>query len=278
MSASPSLGVGWGNMCMGSPDNPTYAPPELVFRGWPEAMAAHRLDVIFAQEVMEHHVPLMAKILGTKYFRFTPMHHMECAPGDRNRLGLAVFSHLPFRDLQEVYYGTFNAHPRIAHEREEVGSTDGRLLSCVFQQIAVVAGGVEFILGRSHAPWTYAHDTEFGFIQDAGFHQLLANFGPHGPLSRDQVCGIDTNRPRDAKASAGLPPGWQVFEQVGLTDRVPAWVTSTFDPVYHKGAKAGLEFVLDGLFAGPSYEVPDYELIPGISDHLGYAARIVRAA
>jgi hypothetical protein len=63
-------------------------------------------------------------------------------------------------------------------------------------------------------------------------------------------------------------------DELGLIDHLPANVTSTLDPQFHRAK--GLEYVVDTIFSTPEYEVTEVRVLNGISDHKGIVARVER--
>jgi endonuclease/exonuclease/phosphatase family metal-dependent hydrolase len=80
------------------------------------------------------------------------------------------------------------------------------------------------------------------------------------------LCG-DFNSPRQGEPN-------NIFNQLArrYRDNIPAEITTTLDGSLHKAGQ--LEFVVDGLFTTPEYQVEEVRIVDKVSDHMAVVAEI----
>jgi hypothetical protein len=260
MSSPRPLLIASGNMRYGRPQlwdvpNPA-APPRLPTTLFVDRVRQLDVHVLLVQEVLEHHIPAMRRRLGMSYVFFAPMHHADQPPSrQRNRLGLAIFSRLPFGlepgSLRQIPYAHFNKD-----NPDDWNSFDyaGRPLDAVYQEAVVTWDGQPYRLGNTHFTWSPGG--VYSAKQRAALRNLVRIIGPGRPV----VWGADTNMPR------GSSDGWNVLKSY-WTDNIPAHITNSLDPVYHPVCfRDGRTFMLDGLFSH-RYQVTNVQLHGGVSSH-----------
>lgn len=76
-------------------------------------------------------------------------------------------------------------------------------------------------------------------------------------------------------ADTNSPRGTAVFDGLAelYADNIPAAVTSTLDPVFHR-VKPTLPYVVDCFFTAPDIDVSSIRLEEGVSDHLAIIATV----
>lgn len=210
-------------------------------------------EVICLQEVMEVNLPLFEKVVSGKSY-FVPMinvgHKNRQEIKSRGRLGLAVFTALKVISVEEkIYVGTFNNMPEFMDGTRVIPNR-------VVLSVKVEKDGEIFTFSVTHLTWT-----EDGESTDEQLKDLKRLFRV---LDQDTILCGDFNAPRGRKT-------WSRLSRK-FADNIPAEVTTTLDDDRHK--KPGLNFVVDGLFTGKSYQAENVRVVCGVSDHCAVVGEI----
>lgn len=224
--------------------------------------------VLCSQEVMEHMVDDMASRMGMPFSTFAPMHHMV-GGSTRRRLGLAIFSTLPFTTVSPLrVYSSFGDLIPDCWDDLDFG---GLPTSAVWQEVTVNVGGTDYHIGNTH--FMQSPGGKFIPQQEAALDRLLATIDPgliDGRPPRSIVWCGDMNMPR------GRAAGWDEVCRY-FTDNVPAQVDNSLDPKIHNAARErGVRVMVDGIFSTPDYRVDGFRTYSDLSDHLAFGVNVAR--
>jgi hypothetical protein len=227
--------------------------------GFMELVNREGADVAMVLEVLERHVAPMAVEMGMGSYDFVPMHALSAKPGDRNRMGMAIFSRTGFVERRRpVYYSGFaDDEPNLWSKWQDFDFR-GERLSCAVQRVLVRANGAHFWLTQSHAP--YCPRGVMTSTQRGGAERLIHAMGGH----HDSLIYLDTNMPR------GMNDGWAMLSNL-YRDNVPAGITTSLDHKYHTAPREVVAArMVDGVFTpyDSRYSVSRLKMHVGISDHL----------
>jgi endonuclease/exonuclease/phosphatase family metal-dependent hydrolase len=217
------------------------------------AIAEHLPDVICMQEALESDCAHLASVGGYDV-KFSVSAHLANRVGGKRNWGVAVLSRVPLRKQSEHYY---SEDPRIRVAREP---NDARRV-VVMTELEHL--GKTYRIAGTHFTWSPdGHIIELQ-VSDFGRLERVLSACPDYVL-----CG-DFNAPR------GREMFGKFENELGLIDHLPADVTSTLDPKFHRAK--GLELAVDTIFATPEYRVTETRVLEGISDHKGILARVERS-
>lgn len=230
-------------------------------------------EVVLLQEVPLNGLCELAKAVGaTKHF-FVPM-ALDMRSGSKDEpIGLAIL--LRLKDSQDgiASYSEFFYRRGIRNGSHLPIFTKDNNFSCdnCIQQIEVVKGGVTFIFGNTHFPWT--PDGSPDVVQ----YECMPKAVTYAKLLRLIVCG-DFNAPRTLRCGT-KGPIWGMLAKE-FRDNIPLDIESTLDPVLHRASKDGesLPLVVDGLFTPSEYRAENVVLHSGVSDHKPISAVIHRVS
>ena len=217
------------------------------------AIAEHMPDIVCLQEVLEPHCARLAAVGGYDV-KFSVSGHPPNYFGVECRWGLAVLSRVPLRWQTESFYSD-DSRIRVLHE-----PNDARRILLMTE---LEHEGQSFRIATTHFTWS--PDGQINDCQQADFLRLKAVLSKYSDYV---LCG-DFNAPR------GREMFGRFVDELGLTDHLPASVTSTLDARFHH--VPALELVVDTIFSTPQYRATNIRVLDGISDHKGILALIERA-
>jgi endonuclease/exonuclease/phosphatase family metal-dependent hydrolase len=215
-------------------------------------IAEHLPDVVCLQEVLESDCARLASA-GRYDVKFSLSAHLPKWSGGHRNWGVAVLSRVPVRDQREYYYSE-NARIRVVSEPNDVRRV---VVMTEFDHL-----GQPYRIATTHFTWS--PDGHIIELQTADFGRLSRVLSAYPDYA---LCG-DFNAPR------GREMFDKFIDELGLIDHLPASVTSTLDPKFHRAK--GLELAVDTIFSTPQYRVTETRVLEGISDHKGILARIER--
>jgi endonuclease/exonuclease/phosphatase family metal-dependent hydrolase len=216
-------------------------------------IAEHLPDVVCLQEVLEPDCARLASAGGYDV-KFTVSAHRPDWRGAHRHWGVAVMCRVPVRSRSEHYYSEDLRIP-VVREPNDV---------C---RVVVVTEleyqGRPYRIANTHFTWS--PDGHIIELQRDDFARLKRALSAYPDYV---LCG-DFNAPR------GREMFGMFVDELGLTDHLPASVTSTLDPQFHRVST--LQLVVDTIFSTPQYRVTQTRVLEGISDHKGILARIERS-
>ena len=223
------------------------------------AIATHLPDIVCLQEVFETDAPVLAAAGGydVKYAinTYMPTGRKAGKSEGVRSWGMAVLTRVPVRSQAVLYYAD-DADIRVLKE-----PNDPRRAVIVTE---LEHDGALYRIGTTHFTWSMGGETTAEQLADfARLKQVLA------PYPDYVLCG-DFNAPRGREMFA------KFTDELGLTDNLPADVTTTIDPEFHYAG--ALELAVDNVFSTPGYGVTDVRVLEGLSDHKGILATITRRA
>lgn len=215
-------------------------------------LVEHRPDVVCLQEVLESDCAYLASSAGYNV-KYALNARLPAPSGEERNWGIAMLTRVPAR-RQIVYY--YVDTPDVPVIR---APNDARRALLVTELDHL---GQPYRIATTHFTWS-----ALGHISD----RQKADFDRLAPLLSQYpdyvLCG-DFNAPR----------GRELFDrfvgELGVTDHLPANVTSTLDSRFHNAG--ALDLVVDTVFSTGEYRVVDIRVLEGISDHKGVLARVER--
>ena len=217
------------------------------------AIAEHRPDVVCLQEVLEPDCARLASV-GPYHVKFATSGRLPKQSGDEVNWGVAVLSRAAIRSQTVSYYAD---DPQLRVIR---GPDDPRRVVVVTE---LDRQGQPYRIATTHFTWS--PDGQINEAQRADFSRLQRVLSKYSDYV---LCG-DFNAPRGREMFS------KFVGELGLADHLPANVTSTLDPRFHR--IRGLELAVDTIFSTSQYRVTDTRVLEGISDHKGILARLHRA-
>lgn len=215
-------------------------------------------EVVTLQEVFIADVELIKKTLRMDGV-FVPMadvdYQNEHLPAN-GLWGVLHLSKLPIIESgYQYYYGDESVIPRF-FARQEPNSMN-RVL--VWQKVE--KEGKEYCFATTHFTWSKNGETIDLQLQTYEAMSAVLDKLP------DLVLTGDFNAPR----------GKEVFTKLATRykDNIPASVITTIDNNLHK-AQDEINFVVDGCFSSPSYQVENVKVVPGVSDHMAVVAEVTK--
>jgi endonuclease/exonuclease/phosphatase family metal-dependent hydrolase len=216
-------------------------------------IAEHLPDIVCLQEVLEPDCARLAAA-GSYDMKFSISAHRPSWRGGQPDWGVAVMCRVPVRAQSQHYY---SEDSRIRLLREP---NDARRVVVMTE---LEHQGRPYRIATTHFTWSPdGHIIETQQADFARLHAVLSAYPDY------VLCG-DFNAPR------GREMFGKFVDELGLIDHLPASVTSTLDPLFHRVGT--LELAVDTIFATPEYRVTETRVLDGISDHKGILARIERA-
>lgn len=213
-------------------------------------------DIFCAQEIIDGDIPFFEKIAGSLVC-FAPMLVLAREPKPVI-WGIALFSRLPVRFHQVVYYKGDKDH---MHEyAKEAPVLSNALTNRALAYADVEKDGEIFRIGTTHFTWT-----PDGQADDAQRHDLEELFRVLDAAGDISFAG-DFNAPR----------GWEIFSALAARykDNIPLRYDTSIEGNSHRNS---LKRMVDGLFTTPAYEACDVDMVSGVSDHHAIRARIRKA-
>lgn len=259
-----------------------------------------RADVVCLQEVFFNDVPLLEESLQAKGY-FALAVNVDVGLPSFNQphgmLGQVIVTRHPVRSVQHQYYAPSVAvddlneylAPRLKDDDFSPNSVEipfeiPRLVYPnaswrVLTSLEVDVDGEWYRVATTHFTWS--ENAQFTPKQAEDFRQLwnrVEDVGEH------VLCG-DFNSPRGGNLKADKATGTDLSDDVVLnvydmladrmSDLIPAEITTTLDGSLHRAGQ--LDFVVDGLFATPTYTAADVRIVDGVSDHKAIVAEIEKA-
>ncbi|MBM0106815.1 endonuclease/exonuclease/phosphatase family protein [Steroidobacter sp. S1-65] len=214
-------------------------------------LTEHRPDIVCLQEVLEPDCERLAASGGYEV-KYAVSGRVDM-PGSECHWGVAVLSRLPVT-RQIVSHYSEDASIRLLHK-----PNDARRVLLVTE---LEHQGQPYRIATTHFTWT--PDGMINDEQKADFIRLqrvLAGYPDY------VLCG-DFNAPRGAEMFG------KFLAELNLIDHLPANVTSTLDPQWHR--LGNIELVVDTIFSTAHYQAIQTRVLEGISDHKGIMALIER--
>ena len=207
-------------------------------------------EVFLTQEVLEKDLSFLEDALEMKAF-FTPLAYLR-REKDVPKLGMAIFSKLPFVKIyDDFYYGDAINLPII-----EQSPPDG--MARAIQMMELLKGDKKYCVINTHFTWS--PNGKPSQQQHIDLDQMLALLAD---IPEFILCG-DFNAPR----------GTAIFDMLSLKykDNIPVGIITTLDKDLHYAGV--LHLVIDGLFTTPGYLVNNLQVVHGLSDHCALVAKI----
>ncbi|OJW51182.1 MAG: hypothetical protein BGO67_12740 [Alphaproteobacteria bacterium 41-28] len=218
-------------------------------------LKTQQADVILLQEVFVKDIPSLETALQMK--SVSAIMNLRQLHGVLEHVAIATFSALPILNSDSAYYRGDKDHLLLAYEGdtpEVVAEKSARAILVT----EVIKDGQLYRLVNTHFTWSpKGLPTEEQYQNLETLYQLLS------PLPDFILCG-DFNAPRWTAIFDALASRYK--------DNIPAEVTTTIDKNLHKAGD--LQFVVDGLFSTPNYQVESVNLFDNLSDHWAITAKI----
>jgi endonuclease/exonuclease/phosphatase family metal-dependent hydrolase len=198
------------------------------------------------------------------FVQFAPMsHHSSVAPGDTLGIGLATLQ--PYNTTTRYYMS--KASTPLAHNKHDAHSKSYPVITCTINN-----GDGTYIISTTHL-----YDTWDGLANPNQTECIESLISYTKTLPPHILCG-DFNMPR------GYNTNYELFCQQ-YTDTIPAHYTSSLDRTLHRaGNRTDLNapifdiYMVDYIFAQPSYQVDNVKLHFGVSDHAAVTADVIKTA
>jgi endonuclease/exonuclease/phosphatase family metal-dependent hydrolase len=215
-------------------------------------------DVVCLQEVLGKDVHLFEEKLKAqgKYLPMLFNKKADIYPLPANNFfGILILTKLKVtKYLQYFYAGSEDDVPQVAE-------FDPNNSSRILLGFEVEKDNQFFRIFTTHFTWT--PDGQLSQLQREHFAKMSAFLDKFDDLI---LCG-DFNTPRGLDIWQDLSEKYQ--------DNIPTEVTTTIDPNLHR--VKNLQYVVDGIFSTPQYEVSNVRIKDGISDHQAIVAILTRA-
>lgn len=217
-----------------------------------DLLAEHRPDIVCLQEVLERDCERLAASVGYEV-KYAVSGRAADTPGSGVNWGVAVLSRVP---VTRQIVSHYSDDPSI---RELHKPNDARRVLLVTE---LEHQGQPYRIATTHFTWTpdgkINHEQKADFIR---LQRLLARYPDY------VLCG-DFNAPR----------GGEMFDkfvaELNLIDHLPANVTSTLDPQWHR--LGAIDLAVDTIFSTAHYQTLQTRVLSGVSDHKAVMALIER--
>ena len=215
-------------------------------------------DVICLQEVFEVDVDRIEKTLGFKG-KYVPLANVDKVtkhtPKPMGLWGIYLGSRLPIDEIGcEFYKGTIDQTPIF------LTNNNPNAINRAIVWMKVLDGEKDYVIANTHFIWSmHGQPTLYQHQYLDKLFQITRKLPPH------ILCG-DFNAPR----------GREIFTRLAeeYRDNIPLEITTTLDENFHYAGK--LEFVVDGMFSSPEYQVSEVKVVSGLSDHMALVAEVRR--
>ena len=217
-----------------------------------------QLDTVCLQEVFAVDVGRIEDALGLKG-RYVPLANVDRVtkhtPKPLGLWGIYLGSRLPVGEIgHEFYKGTASHTPTF------LDNNDPNAVSRAIIWMEVTDGEENYTIANTHFAWSpQGEATQYQRQHLDKLLQITRQLSPH------VLCG-DFNAPRGGEIFARLSEEYQ--------DNVPPEITTTIDGDYHYAGP--LEFMVDGMFSHPEYELSDVKVVSGLSDHMALVGEVSR--
>lgn len=206
-------------------------------------------DIACIQEAIKDNIETLKGNIY-RHYSYAPMLTMNRPPGMPSKGLLILIKDKPMKTEATYYVGSANALP--------IFDDDPTLENRALVTTCVQKDNSFFNVSTTHFTWSLDGETTKKQMQHFALLKNLLN------NKNDLILCGDFNAPR----------GKEIFTQLSsmYKDNIPSHITSTIDPALHH--VKNIEFVVDGLFTSPHYEVENIRVVEGISDHKGIVAII----
>ncbi|HYF13423.1 MAG TPA: endonuclease/exonuclease/phosphatase family protein [Candidatus Paceibacterota bacterium] len=210
-------------------------------------------DVWCVQELLEKDIPLFERILGAKCF-YIPALRWSFEQGMVE--GLGIYTSLPSSQFKVQLYAGNTGDIMVYDGKDDATMRATQKFNLA--TIVVEKEGVQFKIGNTHFTWS--PDGKPTDLQRRDVQALLDALKNEGEL----VLTGDFNAPR----------GGEIFSAIAANykDNVPSHYNSSIDGTLHRAG--ALNFMVDGIFSTPQYDVTNVEMRCGVSDHCALSAQV----
>lgn len=217
-------------------------------------LEAAQPEVLCFQEFFEVDIPVFQK--QYPHVLFAPLAIINERTRERlegkGKLGVVIFSKLPFLSTQKNYY---------VGSEEKLNiyvSGNPNLFNRAIISVEILKENKLFQVATTHFTWT----PEGSVTDEQRQHlkELLKIIDEIKPLI---LCG-DFNAPR----------GKEIFDTLAthLKDNVPPELKTSIDQNLHR--IQGIQLMVDGFFTSPEFKVSRIRMVDGVSDHQGLLAEV----
>lgn len=211
----------------------------------------HKPDVIFFQEIFKDHIPFFEEKLQMRSI-YAGLNFLQ-TKNSMHEMGIAIFSHFEFSEMDLVYYrGNSLQLPILVEPKPNPIKMARALLIAKFKKIP----NYRFI--NTHFTWSPNGTPSKEQYTDLNkLLKILKNYNEF------ILCG-DFNAPR----------GTAIFDTLSLNykDNLPADILTTLDRNLHVAGH--LDLVVDGVFTTPGLDVSELKIFDGLSDHCAILAKV----
>lgn len=213
-------------------------------------------DVVCLQEVFAVDVDRIEETLGLKG-RYVPLANVDKVtkhtPEPLGLWGIYLGSRLPVGEIGHKFY-----KGEASHTPTFLENNDPNAVSRAIIWMEVSDGVENYTVAGTHFVWSpKGESTPYQHQHLDKLIEITQQLSPH------ILCG-DFNAPR----------GGEIFTRLAeeYKDNVPPEVTTTLDGNFHYAGQ--LEFVVDGIFSYPSYQVSNMKVVAGLSDHTALVGEV----
>jgi endonuclease/exonuclease/phosphatase family metal-dependent hydrolase len=212
-------------------------------------------DIFCVQELCKADIPYFESIFGNAY-AYVPMamYYDNDTGTEGCEMGLGIFSRSKILNYRaHLYVDTQQKLPEYRHPNQH--TSNRYLLVC-----DIAKDDVTFCIGTTHFTWT--PDGKVDENQRKDISALLEAIEKESELI---VVG-DFNAPR----------GGEIFSLLAerYTDNVPPEYTTSIDGTLHRAGE--LQYMVDGFFSTPGYEVGTVRMECGVSDHCALVGTVAK--
>ncbi len=213
-------------------------------------------DVVCLQEVFAVAVEEIEETLRMKG-RFVPLANVDKVtkhtPKPLGLWGIYVGSRLPTGDVGHAFYkGNDGQTPTF------LDNDDPNAISRAVIWTEVSDGEEDYMIVNTHFVWSpKGQPTEYQHQHLEKLFEITKRLSPH------ILCG-DFNAPRGGEIFTRLAQNYR--------DNIPLETTTTLDKRFHYAGE--LNYVVDGMFSQPGYELSEVKVIDGLSDHMAIVAKV----